>query len=121
MYLIKYWLHKLLWKSRTVFAFRVSQESKVFKHRMKRCQKMKGFAATSEGSDGVRPVRTSANPFWDFYLPFEPVVNLPSLHCSVVGFSLDWESDKSLRHDRECLTELLERAFLNHVYFRESY
>jgi len=60
-------------------------------------------------------------PFWDFYLPFEPIVNLTSLHCSVVGFSLDWESDKSLRHDRECLTELLERAFLNHVYVRESY
>jgi len=25
-------------------------------------------------------------------------------------FSLDWESHKSLKHDRECLTELLERA-----------
>jgi len=27
-------------------------------------------------------------------------------------FALDWESHKSLKHDRECLTELLERAFL---------
>jgi len=25
-------------------------------------------------------------------------------------FALDWESHKSLKHDRECLTELLERA-----------
>ena len=24
---------------------------------------------------------------------------------------MDWESHKSLKHDRECLTELLERAF----------
>ena len=35
---------------------------------------------------------------------------LPSLHCTVIGFALDWESHKSLKHDRECLTELLERA-----------
>jgi len=28
-----------------------------------------------------------------------------------MGFALDWESHKSLNHDRECLTELLERAF----------
>ena len=26
-------------------------------------------------------------------------------------FALDWESHKSLKHDRECLTELLERAY----------
>jgi len=25
-------------------------------------------------------------------------------------FTLDWESHKSLKHDRECLTELFERA-----------
>ena len=25
-------------------------------------------------------------------------------------FALDWESHKSLKHDRECLTELLDRA-----------
>jgi len=37
--------------------------------------------------------------------------HLPSLHCTVIGFALDWESHKSLKHDRECLTELLERAF----------
>ena len=37
--------------------------------------------------------------------------HLPSLHCTVSGFALDWESHKSLKHDRECLTELLERAF----------
>jgi len=36
---------------------------------------------------------------------------LPTLHCTVIGFALDWESHKSLKHDRECLTELLERAF----------
>ena len=36
--------------------------------------------------------------------------HLPSLHCTVIGFALDWESHKSLKHDRECLTELLERA-----------
>ena len=36
---------------------------------------------------------------------------LPFLHCTVIGFALDWESHKSLKHDRECLTELLERAF----------
>ena len=34
----------------------------------------------------------------------------PSLHCTVIVFALDWESHKSLKHDRECLTELLERA-----------
>jgi len=34
-----------------------------------------------------------------------------TLHCTVIGFALDWESHKSLRRDRECLTELLERAF----------
>jgi len=36
--------------------------------------------------------------------------HLPSLHCTVIVFALDWESHKSLKHDRECLTELLERA-----------
>jgi len=35
---------------------------------------------------------------------------LPSLHCTVIGFALDWESHKSLKHDHEFLTELLERA-----------
>jgi len=40
-----------------------------------------------------------------------PESQLPSLHCTVIGFALDWESHKSLKHDRECLTELLERAF----------
>jgi len=29
-----------------------------------------------------------------------------------MGFVLDWESHKSLKHDCECLTELLKRAFL---------
>ena len=39
--------------------------------------------------------------------------HLPTLHCTVIGFVLDWESHKSLKDkdDRECLTELLERAF----------
>jgi len=37
--------------------------------------------------------------------------HLPSLHCTVIGFALDWESHKSFKHDRECLTELLEGAF----------
>jgi len=36
---------------------------------------------------------------------------LPVLHCTVIGFALDWESHKSLKHDHECLTELLERTF----------
>jgi len=36
---------------------------------------------------------------------------LPTLHCTVIGFALDRESHKSLKHDCECLTELLERAF----------
>jgi len=36
--------------------------------------------------------------------------HLPSLHCTVIGFTLDWESHKSLKHESECLTELLERA-----------
>jgi len=35
---------------------------------------------------------------------------LTSLHCTVIGFALDWESHKSLKHDHECLTELLEHA-----------
>jgi len=34
----------------------------------------------------------------------------PSLQCTVIGFALDWESHKSLKHDREYLTELLECA-----------
>jgi len=38
-----------------------------------------------------------------------PESQLPSLHCTVIGFLLDWESHKSPKHDRECLTELLER------------
>jgi len=37
--------------------------------------------------------------------------HLPSLHCTVIGFALDWEPHKSLKHDRECLTELLERPY----------
>ena len=28
-----------------------------------------------------------------------------------MGLALDWESHKSLKHHRECLTELIERAF----------
>jgi len=28
-----------------------------------------------------------------------------------MGFALDWESHKSLKHDRECLTEVLEHSF----------
>jgi len=36
--------------------------------------------------------------------------HLPSLHCTVIEFPLDWESHKSLKHDYDCLTELLERA-----------
>ena len=35
---------------------------------------------------------------------------LPSLHCTVIGFALDWKSRKSLKYDHECLTELLERS-----------
>jgi len=36
---------------------------------------------------------------------------LPSLHSTVIRFALDWESHKSLKHDHECVTELLECAF----------
>ena len=36
---------------------------------------------------------------------------VPTLHCNVIGFALGWESHRSLKHDRECPTELLERAF----------
>jgi len=36
--------------------------------------------------------------------------HLRSLHCTVIVFAFNWESHKSLKHDRECLTELLERA-----------
>ena len=36
--------------------------------------------------------------------------HLPSLHCTVIVFALDWESHKLLKHDCECLTELLERT-----------
>jgi len=38
------------------------------------------------------------------------MAHLPSLNCIVIGFAWDWESHKSLKHDRECLTELLELA-----------
>jgi len=31
--------------------------------------------------------------------------------CTVIGFALGWEYHISLKHDGECLTELLERAF----------
>jgi len=37
---------------------------------------------------------------------------LPTLQCTVIGFALDWEFHKSLKHDRERLTELLELAFV---------
>jgi len=42
---------------------------------------------------------------------FEILQHLPTSHCAVIGFALDWESHKSLKHDHECLTELLERVF----------
>jgi len=32
---------------------------------------------------------------------------------------LDWESHKSLKHDRECLTELLECAFFQPYAFQQ--
>jgi len=35
---------------------------------------------------------------------------LPSLHCTVIVFALEWEFHRSLKHYRECLTELLEHA-----------
>jgi len=44
--------------------------------------------------------------------PWDCSSQLPTLHCTVIGFALDWESHKSLKHDHECLTELLERAFV---------
>jgi len=47
-------------------------------------------------------------------------LHLPTLHCTVIGFALDWESHQSLKHDCECLTELLECPFFNHVRFSES-
>jgi len=53
-----------------------------------------------------------ANPAIAFFVFFVSSYQLPSLHCTVIVFALDWESHKSLMHDRECLTELLERAFL---------
>ena len=43
------------------------------------------------------------------------VTHVPSLHCTAIGFALDWESHKSLKH-----TELLERAIFNHTRFSES-
>jgi len=39
------------------------------------------------------------------------ITHLPTLHCTVIGFALDWEFHKSLKHDCECLTKLLEHAF----------
>jgi len=42
---------------------------------------------------------------------FHSKLQAPTLHCTVIGFALDWESHKSLKHNCECLTELLERAF----------
>ena len=41
---------------------------------------------------------------------FALISQLPSLHCNVIGFALDWESHKSLKYGRQCLTELLECA-----------
>jgi len=35
------------------------------------------------------------------------------LCCTVIGLALDWEPHKSLKHDHECLTELLERAYFS--------
>jgi len=39
-----------------------------------------------------------------------------------LAYALDWESHKSLKHDGECLTELLERALFQfkHMRFSES-
>jgi len=44
------------------------------------------------------------------YQKWQHCYQLPSLHCTVIVFALDWESHKSLKHDHECLTELLGRA-----------
>jgi len=52
----------------------------------------------------LRPNTQNRHPF--HLLP------LSTLHCTVMRFALEWESHKSLKHDGECLTELLERAFL---------
>jgi len=42
-----------------------------------------------------------------------PCLENPTIsHFTVIGFALDWESHKSLKHDHECLTGLLERAFV---------
>jgi len=46
--------------------------------------------------------------------------HLPSLHCSFIGFPLDWESHKSLKHDRECLTSCLSAHVFSHTRFSES-
>jgi len=37
-------------------------------------------------------------------------ITYPLYTALFIGFALDWESHKSLKHDHECLTELLERA-----------
>jgi len=44
-------------------------------------------------------------------LPQRWIGQLPTLHCTVIGFALDWESHKSLKHDCECLIELLKHVF----------
>jgi len=33
--------------------------------------------------------------------PLAPSLCTPLLHCTAIGFALDWESHKSLKHDRE--------------------
>ena len=54
------------------------------------------LSETSTDQDWIR-TWSVCSPAMFAYLP------LPTLHCTVIGFALDWESNRSLKHDRECL------------------
>ena len=41
---------------------------------------------------------------WKSHKSFKHDHELPSFHCTVIGFALDWESHKSLNHDHELPT-----------------
>jgi len=44
---------------------------------------------------------------------------VPTLQCTIIGFTLDWKFHKSLKHYHECLTKLLERAFFQPLVIQQ--
>ena len=48
------------------------------------------------------------------YQKWQHCYQLPSLHCTVIVFALDWESHKSLKHDHSVSPSCLGAHVFNH-------